>query len=347
MTWPWSRSESRSAEGYSGLVLAGLLAEATGGRSAAVSSTSGAVQSAASLWARCLGACTSTVPGVDAALLANIGYDLGTKGESLFVLDVDPINGSLRMLRAGDWTVYGGDPNPATWRYLATIPAPSGSVTRQVPAGGAAHFLYLPNARLPWTADAPWERAPMLASLAVEVEAALRDEARQPVQALIPAPLGMSEPAKADMRARVLDRRQLATFVETQMSGFGAGRAAAPQADYGIKRFKPDPAAPLVSLCKDVPGQVGVLYGIPVVMTTGTGSETIVREAYRRFIATTIAPLARMVGDVLTAALELPVELDLGPLRSRDVAGIARAVSALVSSGMSIEEALTQVGEVS
>ena len=35
-----------------------------------------------------------------------------------------------------------------------------------------------------------------------------------------------------------------------------------------------------------------------------------------------------------------------GPLRSRDVAGIARAVSALVSAGMSIEDALAQVGEV-
>ena len=245
MTWPWSRSESRSAasNSYSGLVLAGLLAEATGGRSAAVSSTSGAVQSAAALWARCLGACRSDVPGVDAGLLSAIGYDLGTKGESLFVLDVDPITGSLRMLRAGGWTVYGNDPNPATWRYLATIPAPSGSVTRQVPAGGAAHFTYLPNARLPWTADAPWERAPMLASLAVEVEAALRDEARQPVQALIPAPTGMTDDEKAAYRARVLDRRQGATFVETQMQAFGTGRGAAPQADYSHQAIPPGPDA--------------------------------------------------------------------------------------------------------
>ena len=346
MTWPWSRPETRSAasNSYSGLVIAGLIAEATGGTTAAVSSATGSVQAAAGLWARCLSACRSDVPGVDAPLLAAIGFDLGTKGESLWVLDVDPITAQLRMLRAGDWTVYGSDPNPATWSYLATIPAPSGSVTRRVQPGGAAHFTYLPDSRRPWRGDAPWQRVPTLASLAAEVEAALRDEARQPVQALIPAPQGMNKDTKADLRARVLDRRQIATFMETMAAGFGTGRAAAPQADYSIKRFQPDPKPGLVSLCKEIPAAVGTVYGVPPVLMNGAGSETQTREAYRRFVATAIGPLARLVEGVLTSALEQPVTLDLGALRSWDVAGQARAYHVLREGGMSDADAMDHAG---
>ena len=337
--------EVRSSTGsYADLVVAGLMAQAGGGQGAAVLSASGAVQSAAGLWARCLGACRSDVPGVDGALLSAVGYDLGIEGESLWAIVAGP--GGLELERASTWTPSGSSTNPRLWTYDATFSGPSAFTSRKLPAAAVLHFRYLPSNRQPWRGVAPWQRSPTLSSLAAEVEAALRDESRQPVAAWIPAPTGMKPEAKEDMRASVLDRRRIATFVETQMQGFGGGSGVAPQADYGIKRFRPDPMPGLVGLCKDVPGQVGVVYGIPVVMTTGTGSESIVREAYRRFIATTIAPLARMVGDVLTAALEQPVELDLSPLRSRDVAGIARAVSALVASGMSIDDALVQVGEV-
>ena len=154
----------------------------------------------------------------------------------------------------------------------------------------------------------------------------------------------MNEDGKADLRARVLDRRRIATFVEGMMQGFGAGRGAAPQGDYSIKRFQPDPKQGLVSLCKEIPAAVGTVYGVPPVLMNGAGSETQTREAYRRFVATAIGPLARLVEGVLTATLERPVSLDLGALRSWDVAGQARAYHVLRQGGMSDADAMDHAG---
>lgn len=333
--------EERSSTGsYSDLVVAGLMAQASS--APPISSASGAVQSAAGLWAQCLGACRSNVPGVDAALLSNIGYDLGIEGESLWAIVAGP--SGLELERASTWSVNGASTNPRGWTYDATFSGPSAFTTRLLPAAAVLHFRYLPSNRQPWRGVAPWQRSPTLASLAAEIETALRDEARQPVQAIIPAPTGIKEETADALTVKLTDRRRPLSIVEGMMQSFGAGRMNAPQGDWSVKRLKPDPAATLVSLCKDVPGAVGVLYGVPIVMTTGSGSETIVREAFRRFVTTTISPLAVLIGDVLTEALEQPVELDLTPLRSRDVAGIARAVHVLTQSGMSLDDALEQAG---
>ena len=95
------------------------MAQAGGGQGAAVLSASGAVQSAAGLWARCLGACRSDVPGVDGALLSAIGYDLGIEGESLWAIVAGP--GGLELERASTWTVNGASTNPRAWTYDATF----------------------------------------------------------------------------------------------------------------------------------------------------------------------------------------------------------------------------------
>ena len=104
--------------------------------------------------------------------------------------------------------------------------------------------------------------------------------------------------------------------------------------DWKPTRLKSEPDESLVGLCKDVPGQIGVLYGIPNVLTSGSGSETQTREAFRRFVLTAIEPLARIVSVELTRVFEQPIELDLSQLAHADIAGRARAFKALVASGM-------------
>ena len=94
-----------------------------------------------------------------------------------------------------------------------------------------------------------------------------------------------------------------------------------------------------MGLCKDVPGQIGVLYGIPNVLTSGSGSETHTREVFRRFVLTAIEPLARIVSVELTRVFEQPIELDLSQLAHADIAGRARAFKALVASGMPAADA--------
>ena len=99
-------TEVRSGEhSYTDLVLAGLLAQQGRGAAAAEWAT-GAVQSAAGLWARCLSVATSDIEVATPDLLGAIGYDLGLVGEHVSVLQVDGAGG-LALLRASSWNISG------------------------------------------------------------------------------------------------------------------------------------------------------------------------------------------------------------------------------------------------
>ena len=50
-------------------------------------------------------------------VLAEAARDLIVNGEALYKLDVDPLTGAVRLLRATSYSVYGADPDPATWVY--------------------------------------------------------------------------------------------------------------------------------------------------------------------------------------------------------------------------------------
>ena len=76
---------------------------------------------------------------------------------------------------------------------------------------------------------------------------------------------------------------------------------------------------------------------------TGSGGQA--REAYRQFLASTIAPVAKLVSESLGAALDTPeLRLSFEDLRAADVVGIARAIKALVDAGYSKPEAEKLLG---
>ena len=140
-------TEVRSGEhSYTDLVLAGLLAQQ--GRSAAAAEwATGAVQSAAGLWARCLSVATSDLEPVTPEVLGGIGWDLAIVGEHVSVLQVDA-GGRVALLRASSWNIAGG-PDPRSWLYDLSLSGPTGTYTRVVPADGVLHVRYLPDNRTP------------------------------------------------------------------------------------------------------------------------------------------------------------------------------------------------------
>ena len=322
--------ETRGTGDYTDQILAGSYAAATG-----------AVQSAASLWARCLSVATSDLEFVTPDLLGAIGWDLGIEGEHVSVLQVDGL-GRVMLLRASSWNISGG-PDPRAWQYRATLAGPTGTRTLDVSADSVLHCRYLPDCRTPWRGVAPWKRAPTLSKLAAEVEAALVREARLPTKQIIPMPQGATG-ATQNMLDGILDENGRVILPSTTAGGMGAGRTSAPLTDWKISRLKSEPDEGLVMLCKDVPGQIGVLYGIPNVLTSGSGSETQTREAFRRFVLTAVEPLALIVSRELTRVFEVPVELDLSELAHIDLSGRARAFKAYVGSGLSTSEAAQLVG---
>ena len=334
-------TEVRSGEhSYTDLILAGLLAQQGRGAAAAEWAT-GAVQSAAGLWARCLSVATSEHEAVSPDVLGGIGFDLAVVGEHVSVVQVDG-TGRVALLRASSWNISGGA-DPATWQYDVSLSGPTGTHTRVVPADGVLHVRYLPDNRTPWRGVAPWKRAPSLSKLTAEVEAALIREVRLPTKIIIPMPQGGGIDTNT-LRSDFQNNEFQIAFPTTTSAGFGAGRSSAPLTDWKVSRLKSEPDESLVGLCKDVPGQIGVLYGIPNVLTSGAGSETQTREAFRRFVLTAIEPLALIVSRELTRVFEVPVELDLSELAHADIAGRARAFKALVASGMPAADAALFAG---
>ena len=324
--------------GYTSLVIDGL--QARYGRSGAVSSASGAVQSASGLWARCLAACCpADHPIVDAELLGSIGYDLGVEGETLWTPVVGPRG--LMLARASTWTVYGTCSTPDGWEYDAIFNGPTGQTSRRLLADQAIHIRYLPDARRPWAGVPPWRRAPRLAELAAEVELALVAEARSPVKRIFPIPSGGADnDATAEkIKSKLRDRNEAVLLPETTAVGWGAGRPDAPQRDWRSEHMTPDPMPGIVALCGDIPHQVGALYGIPFGLNSENASQQ--REDWRRFVASSISPIAKLVQRVLEAALEEPVSLDVGALRSWDTTGAGRTVHVLTAAGVPLADALS------
>ena len=130
-------TEVRSGQhSYTDLVLAGLMAQQGRGAAAAEWAT-GAVQSAAGLWARCLSVATSEHEAVNPDLLGGIGFDLAVVGEHVSVLQVDGA-GRVALLRASSWNIA-GTADPATWLYDVSLSGPTGTHTRVVPAAGVLH----------------------------------------------------------------------------------------------------------------------------------------------------------------------------------------------------------------
>ena len=224
-----------------------------------------------------------------------------------------------------------------------SLSGPTGTHPRVIPAGGVLHVRYLPDNRTPWRGVAPWKRAPTLSKLAAEVESALVREAHLPTKQIIPIPQG-SVAAGKGLREDLQNPAYDLAFPTTTAGGFGAGRTSAPLTDWKVTRLKSEPDEGLVGLCRDIPSQIGVLYGIPPVLTSGKGSETVTREAFRRFVLTAIEPLALITARELTRVLEQPIELDLSELAHIDLAGRARAFKAYTGSGLSTSEAAQLVG---
>ena len=335
-------SEVRSGENsYTDLVLAGLLAQQGQGAGASAEWATGAVQGAAGLWARCLSVATSDLEAVSPDVLGGIGYDLGVVGEHVSIVHVAG-SGRVSLLRASSWNIS-GTADPASWSYDVSLSGPTGTHTRVVPAAGVLHVRYLPDNRTPWRGVAPWKRAPTLAKLAAEIEGALVREVRLPTKIVIPMPQGGGIDVNTLRSDFQNDGFQVA-FPTTTSAGWGAGRSSAPLSDWKVTRLKGEPDEGMVQLCGDIPGQVGVLYGVPPVLTSGGGSETQTREAFRRFVLTAVEPLALLIAGECTRVFERPVEFDLSALAHADIAGRARAFKALVEAGTPAADAALFAG---
>ena len=332
--WPsWGRTERRESS-YTDLLVSLAVSRAQGTTAASVGAT-GALQAVSGMVARAFAAATVNGPDNLAAavtpfVLSQIGRALMRSGESVHVIDVDP-GGMVRLVPASYWDVQ-GDVDPETWSYRVNLPAPSVTVTRQVPAAALVHCRYETDTDRPWQGVGPLQSASLAGKLSAETVAALADAESGPRGNLLPLPVDGDDDT---VEALKTDLRTLAgrlAFVESTQTMHAGAPGSAPRDDWATKRIGANPPAAEVQLLARAAVEVYAACGCSGLFESGDG--TSAREAFRRFLHATVQPLGRIVSAELSAKLEAPIMLDFTPLMAADLSGRARAFQSLVGGGM-------------
>ena len=335
MMWPFGRRTEVRESSYTDLLVSLAVSRAKGSGPAKATAT-GALQAAAGLVSRCFAAASVDGPprlvsALTPACLSMVGRALVRAGEILLVIDVDDM-GVVRLQPASNWDVHGGV-DPETWRYRVNLPAPSSTVTRMVDSESVAHFMFEADPAEPWRGVGPIQSAALAGRLSAETAAALADEVSGPRGSVLPLPVDGNDPTITALKADIRGLAGQVAMVESVRTMHPGAAGNAPAGDWQPRRIGADPPAPEVSLHSTATSEVLGACGVPVslfVDTDGTGQ----RESFRRFLHSTIQPLARIVESELSTKLESSITLSFDRLFAGDLSGRARAFQSLVGGGM-------------
>ena len=342
---PWARPEKRA--GYTDALVDALLARAGGDVGAAAEATA-AVEFAAAMMAHAFASASVTpdtpaTRAVTPAFLALVGRALVTSGELVALIHVDADGVALRP--AASHEISGGAA-PQSWRYRVELAGPSAPEFRMAPAAGVVHLRYSVDAARPWRGVGPLERASLTAKLAAGAELRLGQEAASRVGYVLPIPTDGQDATVADLRRDLAALEGQTALVETTAKGWGQDTGAAPRADWRPARIGSNPPAPSVELRRDAALAALAACGVPPVLYAAGSDGSGQREAWRRFLHGTIAPLGDIVAAELAAKLEAPLALSFERLFASDLAGRARAFSSMVNGGMDAAKAAALSGLV-
>ncbi len=274
--------------------------------------------------------------------LNHIGRQLVRTGESLHVIEVSR-DGRIECLPCESFYVDSGGPQRSSWRYYATLQAPSGGVSRYVPSDAVIWIPWGTDNSAPWRGIGPLEGSALSAALTASVERQMSAEASGPVGNVIPVPkAGADGKETENLRDTIAQLDGRVMLAETTASGWSEGKQGAPQTDWQPRRLGADYPAGVVEARRDMAAQVLAACGVPPELVWPQGSAGA-REALRRFLHLTIQPLGNIISAELTYKLDKPVNLTFERLMASDIAGRARAFGSLVKGGYSAQEAAAVV----
>ena len=183
------------------------------------------------------------------------------------------------------------------WEYELSFARPSGQYTRALPAGRVVDVRL--GTGLSYSA--PISGARSTRALLNGLEAKLTQEVNGPVGHLLTAPQGQKDAMVADIR----DLKGRVGVVET--NGFHGSSESRVRDEYEPKRVGADPPDALIKLRDDAQAAMFAAAGTPVLTSYQDG--TAMRESMRRFLHSTIQPVADVALVELREKLEAP---DLG-----------------------------------
>ena len=345
MRWPFTKPEQRDSSFTDALV--SLIVQQSSGATLARPSATGALEANASIVARCFSSADVDAPdqfrqALGPGVLSMIGRSLIRQGEILFAVEVS--DGRVVLLPAASWDVAGGA-NPESWLYRLTLGGPSRTSTHDsINASEMIHIRLQADPEQPWKGISPLASAAIAGRLSAETMQALSDEAAGPRGQLLPIPTDGNDATVTALRADLKRLRGQVALVESTSSGWASdGSAQRPRGDWESRRLGAAPGPALIAQAELASREVYSACGIPlgvVIDTEGTGQ----RESFRRLLHGTIVPLAKIVGEELSAKFEADISLGFDSLFAADLSGRARAFQSLIGGGMDVAKAASLAG---
>ena len=329
-----NRPETRA--GYTDAIVEALLKEATGSTTASVSSL-GVTEACAGLWGRSFASATVTPVNMATAaltptVLETIGRRLLLFGEAVYEITVE--DGAVRLVEASSWEIE----ERAQWLYRADFATPEGTYTRALTADSVLHPRIGATSKRPWQGQSPLPSA--TAKLAAVLETKLTQEVGGPVGNVLPLPI------EGSLSALQQDINQLAgktVLVESTSGGYG-DKEGAPKGDWLTRRIGANPPESMIGLRKDVQASILAACGCPGSLLERSDG-TLAREEMRRFLHSTISPVARVVADEMAVKLDTPgLAFDFKNLFASDLSGRARSFQSMVGGGMDVGKAAALAG---
>ena len=266
------------------------------------------------------------------ANLALIGWELVRKGEALFEIRVE--RGAVQLCPVAWFDVRGGA-DPESWSYHATTAGPNTTETRILSGERVIHVRYAVDPVRPWRGLSPLTWGRRTADLTGMLKQRLGEEARAQVGALLPVP---DPKGQDELRRDLAALRGRVSLVKSANQWADPGSPAIRQ-EWEPRRMGANPPAALDALRSNAGLSILAACGVPVELVRsadGTGQ----REAWRRFLFGTVAPVAKLVRAELAEKLDTPnLALGFDELRASDLAGRARAFASMVKAGMDVEKA--------
>ena len=344
MKWPWTTEKRQDS--YSDALVSFILQSASGKTIAEPASTC-ALEAASGLVQRCFSAAEVSGPAhavqaLGPGTLGQIGRALIRSGEIVYYLDVQ--DGQLLMIPCESWDVGGGS-IPSSWTYRLSLGGPDRTMTIDpVQAAGVIHCKYATDPSRPWKGVGPIQSAALSGRLSAEVTRALGEELSGPVGSLLPVGSDGGDPSVTALKGDIRNLKGSVALVERLADWATGGAMQGSSSEWQPRRVGANPPPGVVEVARQATLEVLSACGCPPSLFSSDSGDSGQREGFRRFLHSTLSPMAKTVEAELSEKLDGEVTLNLDSIFASDLSGRSRAFASMVNGGMSLEKAAGLAG---
>lgn len=210
----------------------------------------------------------------------------------------------------------------------------------RLPSAAVIHPRHNTAPAFPWRGRSALSIAHLTATTAVKSEQAAIGEMDFTPTRLLPVP--GTDKQIAQLRT-VLPGGGVISTQSAVAAAHIAGQE--PSSRWAPQPIQPDPQQGHVSIRSESAQEVLAALGVPPSLVMSSSDGTAQREAFRRFLHSTIHPLAAIVQEELREKLDSPqLTLNFQKLFAADLSGRARAFQSMVGGGMDITKAASISG---